>query len=115
MGCSAALGGASLGWVARWPSATSFLAWFFRLFNVGFDLSTGIYTLDRRQSAARQPDRAAGLRRAALPDLLGFTHTPTGFIPAQDKGYLLVNVQLPDSASVERHQPRHAAESRRSP
>src|SRR5262249_43789501 len=31
----------------------------------------------------------------------GFTHTPTGFIPNQDKGYLLVNVQLPDSTSVE--------------
>ena len=27
---------------------------------------------------------------------------PTGFIPQQDKGYLLVNVQLPDSASVQR-------------
>ncbi|MGA2066995.1 MAG: efflux RND transporter permease subunit [Thermoguttaceae bacterium] len=31
-----------------------------------------------------------------------FTHTPTGFIPMQDKGYLLVNVQLPDAASLER-------------
>ncbi len=31
-----------------------------------------------------------------------FMRTPTGFIPAQDKGYLLVNVQLPDSASVQR-------------
>jgi hydrophobe/amphiphile efflux-1 (HAE1) family protein len=31
-----------------------------------------------------------------------FTHTPTGFIPAQDKGFLLVNVQLPDAASSER-------------
>jgi len=29
-------------------------------------------------------------------------HAPSGFIPAQDKGYLLVNVQLPDAASVER-------------
>ena len=28
----------------------------------------------------------------------GFTQTPTGFIPSQDKGYLLVNVQLPDSS-----------------
>ena len=27
---------------------------------------------------------------------------PTGFIPQQDKGYLILNVQLPDSASVER-------------
>src|SRR4029079_11048872 len=32
----------------------------------------------------------------------GFTHTPTGFIPQQDKGFLLVNVQLPDAASVTR-------------
>ena len=30
------------------------------------------------------------------------THAPTGFIPIQDQGYLLVNVQLPDSSSVER-------------
>ena len=34
----------------------------------------------------------------------GFTRTPTGFIPPQDKGYLLVNVQLPDAASLERTQ-----------
>ena len=27
---------------------------------------------------------------------------PTGFIPTQDQGYLVVNVQLPDSASVQR-------------
>ncbi len=31
-----------------------------------------------------------------------FTSTPTGFIPMQDKGYLLVNVQLPDSSSLQR-------------
>lgn len=33
-----------------------------------------------------------------------FMIAPTGFIPMQDKGYLLVNVQLPDSASLERTQ-----------
>jgi len=32
------------------------------------------------------------------------TTAPTAFIPEQDQGYLLVNVQLPDSASVERTQ-----------
>jgi multidrug efflux pump subunit AcrB len=32
----------------------------------------------------------------------GFTRVPTGFIPQQDKGYLVVNIQLPDSASLER-------------
>ena len=34
----------------------------------------------------------------------GFTRVPTGFIPPQDKGYLLVDVRLPDSASLERTQ-----------
>jgi multidrug efflux pump subunit AcrB len=33
------------------------------------------------------------------------TTAPTGFIPEQDQGYLLVNVQLPDSASRERNVP----------
>ncbi|MBX7103297.1 MAG: efflux RND transporter permease subunit [Gemmataceae bacterium] len=33
---------------------------------------------------------------------VGFTRLPTGFIPSQDKGYLVFNVQLPDSASLER-------------
>src|SRR5205807_4736691 len=33
-----------------------------------------------------------------------FIRAPTGFVPQQDKGYLLLNVQLPDSASVERTQ-----------
>ncbi|MGL4419780.1 MAG: efflux RND transporter permease subunit, partial [Gemmataceae bacterium] len=32
----------------------------------------------------------------------GFLTTPTGFVPFQDKGYLLVNVQLPDAAGVQR-------------
>ena len=32
----------------------------------------------------------------------GFTRVPTGFIPSQDKGYLLFDVQLPDAASKER-------------
>jgi multidrug efflux pump len=31
-----------------------------------------------------------------------FTHVPSGFVPIQDKGYLLANIQLPDSASLER-------------
>jgi multidrug efflux pump len=32
----------------------------------------------------------------------GFTRVPTGFVPSQDKGYLVANIQLPDSASLER-------------
>jgi multidrug efflux pump len=33
---------------------------------------------------------------------LGFSRIPSGFVPIQDKGYLLANIQLPDSASLER-------------
>ncbi len=34
--------------------------------------------------------------------VVGFRTIPTGFIPAQDKGYLIVAIQLPDGASLER-------------
>ncbi|HKD35167.1 MAG TPA: efflux RND transporter permease subunit, partial [Pirellulales bacterium] len=33
---------------------------------------------------------------------LGFKAVPVGFIPDQDKGYLVVNAQLPDGATLER-------------
>jgi multidrug efflux pump len=33
---------------------------------------------------------------------LGFSSVPVGFIPEQDKGYLVVNAMLPDGASLER-------------
>jgi len=33
---------------------------------------------------------------------LGFSTIPTGFIPPQDKGYLITAIQLPDGASLER-------------
>src|SRR5206468_5212301 len=80
------------------------LGWFFRLFNWGFGLSTTLYVRV-----------VGGLLRVSLVALLvyagllvltyfEFTRAPTGFVPQQDKGYLLLNVQLPDSASGERTQ-----------
>jgi hydrophobic/amphiphilic exporter-1 (mainly G- bacteria), HAE1 family len=32
----------------------------------------------------------------------GFLRVPTGFIPPQDKGYLIVDVQMPEGASLDR-------------
>jgi multidrug efflux pump len=95
----ALLVGAVVGWFVAVP-LNFVLGTAFRAFNRGFDWSTGIYT------------RAVGgiLRISILVVVVyggllgltwfGFTHTPTGFIPAQDKGYLLVDVRLPDAASV---------------
>ena len=78
------------------------LGWFFKLFNLGFNKASDIYA------------RSVGwMLRVSVIVLLvyggllfltyfGFTRVPTGFVPAQDKGYLLVDVRLPDSASLER-------------
>ena len=33
---------------------------------------------------------------------LGFSSTPTGFVPQQDKQYLVAFAQLPDAASLDR-------------
>jgi multidrug efflux pump subunit AcrB len=76
----------------------------FRGFNRSFGLATGIYTRT-----------VGGLLRVSVLVLIvyggllaltygGFTRAPKGFIPTQDKGYLLVNVQLPDSSAVTRTQ-----------
>jgi hydrophobe/amphiphile efflux-1 (HAE1) family protein len=81
------------------------LAWLlFLVFNRAFLAATNIYTRI-----------VGGLLRVSLLVLLvyggllyltyaGFTKAPSGFIPTQDKGYLLVNVQLPDSTSLEKTQ-----------
>jgi multidrug efflux pump subunit AcrB len=101
LGLGVALVGAVVGWLVSKP-LNWFLGWSFHIFNVGFDATTTGYTR-----------LVGGFLRISLLVLLvyggllaltywGFTHMPTGFIPAQDKGYLLVNVQLPDASSVQR-------------
>ena len=78
------------------------LGWFFAIFNKVFDVGTAGYAWV-----------VGYLLRLSLIGLVvyggllfltykAFTSVPTGFIPPQDKGYLLVDVQLPDSASLER-------------
>jgi multidrug efflux pump len=78
--------------------------WFFRLFNLSFGVSTSAYTW-----LVRRLLRVSAVVLLAYVGLLyltywGFQRVPTGFIPPQDKRYLLVNLQLPDSASSGRTQ-----------
>ena len=80
------------------------LAWFFRGFNRVFDKMTAFYG-----ALVGKILRMSVIVLIVYGGLLVLTYwefirTPTGFIPQQDKGYLIVNVQLPDSASVERTQ-----------
>ena len=80
------------------------LGWLFRGFNRLFDRMTAVYG-----RIVGRVLRISALVLVVYGGLLvltywQFSHAPTGFIPQQDKGYLLLNVQLPDSASVERTQ-----------
>ena len=96
--------GGAIGWFVIRP-VNAVLGWLFRGFNRLFDAVTDGLRLDGRQAAAAQRARAAGLRRPAGPDRTGSSSdAPTGFIPQQDQGRLIVNVQLPDSASLQRTQ-----------
>ena len=80
------------------------LGWFFKLFNAGFTKTSDVYS-----RGVGMLLRVSVIVLAVYGGLLyltyyGFTTVPTGFIPSQDKGYLLVDVRLPDSASLERTQ-----------
>jgi multidrug efflux pump len=93
--------GAVVGWFVG-PVLNRLLRYFYRGFNWAFEKTTLGYT------------RVVGwMLRVSLIVLIvyggllyltyrGFTATPTGYIPPQDKGYLLASVQLPDAASAER-------------
>jgi multidrug efflux pump len=78
------------------------VGWFFKLFNVVFDFVTKIYT-----AVVSGLIRVAPVPLVVYAALLVatgwlFMNTPTGFIPAQDKGYLIANLQMPDASSLER-------------
>ncbi len=93
--------GAISGGIVAYP-LNKILGTAFRAFNRAFDFTSKAYTW-----------MVGRLLRVSLVVLLlyggllyltyvGFGVTPKGFIPTQDKGYLVVNLQLPDSASVGR-------------
>ena len=98
-----ALIGAVIGWIAGQP-INWMLATFFRAFNNAFESATSVYV-----GSVRLLLKGSALVILVYGGLLyltyaGLTNTPTGFIPTQDKGYLLINVQLPDSTSTEKTQ-----------
>ena len=75
---------------------------FFRLFNKAFDKSTEAYTGLTRIVTRRI---AMGLVfMAVLTGGLVFLGKliPGGFMPSEDMGYLMANIQLPDAASMQR-------------
>ena len=94
--------GAALGWFLLAGPVNRILGVLLRGFNWVFDRVIAAYGAV-----------VGGLLRVAIVALvvyagligltyLGFRSTPAGFIPGQDKGYFVANVQLPEGASLER-------------
>ncbi|MGA2030625.1 MAG: multidrug efflux RND transporter permease subunit [Thermoguttaceae bacterium] len=94
--------GAQNDWLTRLLDAL--FGWLFRGFNGLLARGTSVY-----ERLVRLCLRGAALTLLLYAGLLGLTYfgfrtVPTGFVPEQDKGYLVVSAQLPDSASLERTQ-----------
>jgi len=75
---------------------------FFRLFNRAFDASASAYA-----GLVRWTARLAVIVLVVYGGLLALTGTmfravPTGFVPSADQAYIIVAIQLPDGASLER-------------
>ncbi len=76
--------------------------WFFRLFNRTFDATSNMYA-----NIISRFVRASALVLLMYAGLLvatgfSFSLVPTGFIPEQDQGYVIVAIRLPDGASLSR-------------
>jgi multidrug efflux pump len=98
-----AIPGGAIGWFIIKPLNRA-LGWFFKGFNRLFDRLTAGYGW-----AVRHMVRWSLIVLVVYAGLLALTawqmrRAPTGFLPTQDQGYLLVSIQLPDSASVQRTQ-----------
>jgi multidrug efflux pump len=95
------LAGGLLGWLVIRP-VNVVLGWVFRAFNSLFDGMTALYgwTVSRML-------RLSAVVLIAYGGLVALTYwefrqAPAGFFPQQDQGRLIVNVQLPDSTSLQR-------------
>ncbi|MGK9063644.1 efflux RND transporter permease subunit [Stutzerimonas chloritidismutans] len=79
-----------------------FGGWLFAPFNRVFDRASHGYV-----GAVRRILRGSGIALVVYVGLvglgyLGFASTPTGFVPPQDKQYLVAFAQLPDAATLDR-------------
>jgi len=76
--------------------------WFFKLFNRFFGTASrgyGIFVTRTLRSSLIAVVVYAGLIGLTI---LGFSSVPTGFVPTQDKGYLVCLAQLPNGATLDR-------------
>jgi multidrug efflux pump len=83
-------------------AADRLFGWFFRLFNRAFARGSDGYA-----SGAARVLRVTGITLAIYVGLIGLTvvgfwRVPQGFVPDQDKDYLIAFAQLPDASTLDR-------------
>ncbi len=74
---------------------------FFRVFNRVFDRFNDRYTNSVRWSISRKGLMMAIFGGFLVLTMYGFKSVPAGFVPAQDKQYLIAFAQLPQGATLE--------------
>ena len=82
--------------------ADRLFGWFFRRFNAFFNRASGAYT-----TGVSRVLRVSFVAVAVYVGLIGltaagFSRVPPGFVPTQDKEYLVAFAQLPDGATLDR-------------
>jgi hydrophobic/amphiphilic exporter-1 (mainly G- bacteria), HAE1 family len=75
---------------------------FFRGFNKVYDSAEHWYAVLIRRMVSVSPLMVMVALALIGVAFWGMTRVPTAFIPNEDQGYLMVNVQMPDGASLER-------------
>jgi multidrug efflux pump len=78
------------------------IAVFFRGFNTAFGWFAAFYAGTVRRMVRFSPLVLCVYAAIIVATWFGYRMVPAGFIPDQDKGYLVVVAQLPDGASLER-------------
>ena len=82
--------------------ASGMLGVFFKKFNSLFDRATGAY-IGIVGHLVKKLTRGAAVFAVILFGVVVLGKAiPTGFVPEEDQGYLLANLQLPDASSLER-------------
>jgi multidrug efflux pump subunit AcrB len=93
--------GGIVGWaVSGWVNRACLI--FFNIFNRLFALLTSGYGALTRSLLRHSVIVLLIYGGLLVLTYFGFMNVPLGFIPQQDKGYLVINVQLPEGASLER-------------
>ena len=76
--------------------------WLFRPFNRAFATGSSRYGNFVRRVTRRSAVALAVYAGLVVLGILGFSRVPAGFVPPQDKQYLVAIAQLPDAASLDR-------------